>query len=107
MGEHDQGPETSDAASEVWHIEVDKRPLPARILRTFATVVWGLLTEGGAVSPSNQVWLVVETATGRVLTNVKQSYGDESDTGAQLASELETYSPSEFAARWGFKVTNP
>ena len=107
MGEHDQGPATPDAASEVWHVEVDKRPLPARMLRTFATVVFGLLTEGGATSPANQMWHIVETATGRILTTVKQNYGDESDTGAQLASELEAYSPSEFAARWGFEVTSP
>lgn len=102
MGEHDQGPGTPDAASGVWHIEVGERPFPARALRTVATVVIGVLTEGGAVSPSNQVWKVIETSTGRVLTTIKDYYGDDSDTGAELAADLETFPPAEFAARWGF-----
>ena len=94
----------TDTASNVWHIEVGKRPLPIRMLRTFATLVWGLLTLGGAASPSPapRIWHIIETGTGRVLTTIKDTYGDESDTGAQLASELEAFSPTEFAARWGF-----
>ena len=106
MDQHDPETETPDPASSVWHIETSERPLPARILRTFTTLIWAVLTEGGAVSPANRVWKIVETSTGRVLTKIKESYGDESDTGAQLASELETLSPTEFAARWGF-TANP
>ena len=102
MGEHDLEMETPIAASKVWHIEVDERRLPSRILRTFTTLILAALTEGGAVSPSNRVWKIVETSTGCVLTTIKDSYGDETDTGAQLASELEAFSPTEFAARWGF-----
>ncbi len=102
MGEHDQGPGTPDAASSVWHIEVGKRPLPTRALRTFVTVVLGVLTEGEAVSPSNRVWKIIETSTGRVLTTIKDYYGDDSDTGADLEADLVTFPPAEFAARWGF-----
>ena len=102
MGEHDPDTETPDSASSVWHIKADERRLPARILRTFTTLILAVLTEGGAVSPSNRVWKIVETSTGRVLTTIKDSYGDGTDTGAQLASELEAFSPTEFAARWGF-----
>ena len=57
---------------------------------------------GGAASPSNRVWKVIETETGRVLTTVKSGYGDESDPGAELAADLEALSPTEFASRWGF-----
>lgn len=106
MDEHASEMETLDAASSVWHIETGKHPLPARILRTFTTLIWAVFTLGGAVSPSNRVWRIVETSTGRVLTTIKETYGDESDTGAQLASEIETFSPTEFAARWGF-TANP
>ncbi len=104
MDEQDPQMETLDAASSVWHVEIDKRRLPARMLRTFTTLIWAVLTWGGTASPSNRVWRIVETSTGRVLTTIKDSYGDESDTGAQLASELEAFSPTEFAARWGFTV---
>lgn len=93
---------TSDAASRVWHIEVGKRSLPIRVLRTVATLVIALLTMGGGVSPSNRVWNVVETASGRVLTTVKSTYGDDGDPGVALEADLEVYSPAEFAERWGF-----
>ena len=106
MGEHEAETESPPAASSVWHIEEGKRPLLARVLRVSGSVVWGVLTLGGALSPSNRVWRIIETGTGRVLTTVKGGYGDEADTGAQLASELETFSPTEFAARWGF-TANP
>ncbi len=91
-----------ETASSVCHIEVGKRALPIRVLRTVSTLVIALLTMGGAVAPSNHVWKVVETATGRVLTTVKSTYGDESDPGAELAADLEALSPTEFASRWGF-----
>lgn len=92
------------AASRIWHIEVGKRSLLVRVLRTVSTLIIALITMGGAVSPSNRVWHVVETATGRVLTTVKSTYGDEGDPGTALQSDLETYPPAEFAARWGFKI---
>ena len=57
-----------ETASSVWHIEVGERALPIRVLRTVSTLVIALSTMGGAVSPSNRVWKVVETETGRVLT---------------------------------------
>ncbi len=91
-----------ETASSVCHIEVGKRALLIRVLRTVSTLVIALLTMGGAVAPSNHVWKVVETATGRVLTTVKSGYGDESDPGAELAADLEALSPTEFASRWGF-----
>lgn len=106
MGEHEAETESPPAASSVWHIEEGKRPLLARVLRVSGSVVWGILTLGGALSPSNRVWRIIETGTGQVLTTVKDGYGDETDTGVQLASELETFSPAEFAARWGF-TANP
>ena len=92
-----------ETASSVWHIEVGKRSLPIRVLRTVSTLVIALLSMGeGAASPSNRVWKVIETETGRVLTTVKSTYGDEHDPGAALAADLEVFSPAEFASRWGF-----
>ncbi len=91
-----------DTAASVWHIEVGKRALPVRVLRTALTLIIALLTMGGAVYPSNSVWKVVETETGRVLTTVKRVYGNEDDPGTALAADLEVFSPAEFAARWGF-----
>ena len=87
-----------ETASSVWHIEVGKRSLPIRVLCTVSTLVIALATMGGAVAPSNHAWKVVETDTGRVLTTIKSTYGDESDPGA----DLEALSPTEFASRWGF-----
>ena len=101
-GSENESDTGTELAANVYHIEVDKRSLPIRMLRTFATLVWGLLTMGEAASPSNRVWKVVETSTGRVLTTAKSTYGDESDTGAELAADLEAFSPTEFALRWGF-----
>lgn len=106
MGEYEAETESPIAASSVWHIEEGKRPLLARVLRVSGSLVWGILTLGGAVSPSNRIWHIIESRTGRVVTTVKGGFGDETDTGAQLASELETFSPAEFAARWGF-TANP
>ena len=91
-----------ETASNVWHIEVGRRSLPVRVLRTVSTLVIAVLTEGGTVSPSNRVWKVVETETGRVLTTVKSTYGEEDDLGAALATDLGVFSPEEFAFRWGF-----
>jgi len=92
----------SETASSVWHIDVGKRSLPIRVLRTVSTLIIALLTMGGVVLPSNRVWKIVETDTGRVLTTVKSTYGDEGDPGAALEADLEVFSPAEFAARWGF-----
>lgn len=106
MGEHEAETESPPAASSVWHVEEGRRRLPARVLRVAGSVVWGVLTEEGAPSPSNRVWRIIETGTGRVRTTVKDGFGDETDTGAQLESELETLTPTEFAERWGF-TANP
>ena len=102
VGEFEAEPQSRPAASNVWHIEEGRRPFPARALRVSGSVVWGILTEGGELPPSNRVWRIVESETGQVLATVKDGYGDGTDTGAQLASELETLSAAEFAVRWGF-----
>lgn len=95
-----------DSASTVWHIEIGERSLPIRMLRTTATWVIALLSWGapGVPPPSNHVWNVVETASGRVLTTVKGGYGDETNHGTTLEADLQALSPGEFAARWGFSA---
>lgn len=91
-------------AQDVYHLEVSARPLPLRVLRSLGSILVGIVSSGEAVSPGNIQWHIVETASGRRLTTVKESFGTSGLDETDLRHDLETMTPAEFASRWSLST---
>ena len=100
--------DTPSTASEVFTIERVSRGPIRRLMAVLAStvaVLFAMVTdnynEGTAFRPGLWRYVVRERGTGRTLATIDQKTGEDFDTGAILACDLDALTPDAFAATWG------